>query len=108
VLREYLTVTRSSPGSYGRGKNPLGVVMTADKYPIWGKRSYQDDIAAKRRHLDASAAGPLRGEGVAGPHALCRPGLVSRFWVAGGERMGQGGPTPGNGTEPGPDGLRPR
>jgi hypothetical protein len=36
-------------------------------------RNYQVGIAANRRYLDALAAAPLKGEGVAALDALCRP-----------------------------------
>ena len=38
---------------------------------LW--RSYQVGIAANHRYLDALAAAPLKGEGVAALDALCRP-----------------------------------
>src|SRR5947199_4616698 len=38
---------------------------------LW--RSFQVGIAANRRYLDALAAAPLKGEGVAALDALCRP-----------------------------------
>ena len=38
---------------------------------LW--RNYQVGIAANRRYLDALAAAPLKGEGVAALDALCRP-----------------------------------
>jgi len=38
---------------------------------LW--RSFQVGIAANHRYLDALAAGPLKGEGVAALDALCRP-----------------------------------
>src|SRR5207248_10781818 len=36
-------------------------------------RNFQVGIAANRRYLDALAAAPLKGEGVAALDALCRP-----------------------------------
>lgn len=38
---------------------------------LW--RCYQVGIAANHRYLDALAAAPLKGEGVAALHALCQP-----------------------------------
>ncbi len=38
---------------------------------LW--RNYQAGIGANHRYLDALAAAPLKGEGVAALHALCRP-----------------------------------
>jgi hypothetical protein len=38
---------------------------------LW--RSYQVAIAANRRYLEALAAAPMKGEGVAALDALCRP-----------------------------------
>ena len=38
---------------------------------LW--RNYQVGIAANHRYLDALAAAPLKGEGVAALDALCRP-----------------------------------
>ncbi len=38
---------------------------------LW--RNYEVGIAANRRYLDALAAAPLKGEGVAALDALCRP-----------------------------------
>jgi hypothetical protein len=37
------------------------------------RRNYQVGMAANRRYLDALAAAPLKGEGVAALDALCRP-----------------------------------
>jgi hypothetical protein len=49
---------------------------------LW--RSYQVGMAVNRRYLDALAAAPLKGEGVAALDALCRPSTnrgrtVARF-----------------------------
>ena len=49
---------------------------------LW--RNYQVGMAANRRYLDALAAAPLKGEGVAALDALCRP------------RTKTGAPTPGS------------
>ena len=55
---------------------------------LW--RNFQVGIAANRRYLDALAAAPLKGEGVAALDALCRP------------RTRAGVPTPGSTRSPRP------
>ena len=58
------------------GASGGGVEMRKGVGDLW--RNYQVGIAANSRYLDALAAAPLKGEGVAALDALCRPTNQSR------------------------------